>query len=241
MKTDWNLEQKEKEQIIRMDEKTWRIEDTGVRFFLLAGSEKALLIDSGMRIHHARDIAASLTDLPTELLNTHADMDHIGSNGQFASFYMHAGETENWRRSGIGGKMIPVADGDVIDIGARELRIIHLPGHTAGSIAVLDVRNRVLISGDPVQQNGRIFMFGAHRNFHEYIRSLEKLDGMKDQFDAVWPSHGDLPVSPDIIGKLLHGAERIEKNEMEGTEEEFHGQKIMAYDLGFTVLLCDRK
>ncbi|MBQ8160357.1 MAG: MBL fold metallo-hydrolase, partial [Clostridia bacterium] len=61
------------EKIIQMNEHTWRIEDGGVRFFLLTGEEKALLIDSGMQVHHAREIAQELTDLPLELLNTHAD------------------------------------------------------------------------------------------------------------------------------------------------------------------------
>ena len=51
-------------EIIRMDARTWRIEDGGVRFFLLTGTEKALLIDSGMQVHNAKDIAETLTDLP---------------------------------------------------------------------------------------------------------------------------------------------------------------------------------
>ena len=75
--------------IIQMRENTWRIEDGGVRFFLLAGTEKALLIDSGMNVDNAREIAAGLTALPVSLLNTHADRDHIGSNQQFDAFYMH--------------------------------------------------------------------------------------------------------------------------------------------------------
>ena len=63
--------------IIQMNENTWRIEDGGVRFFLLTGTEKALLIDSGMMIQNAKEIAESLTDLPIELLNTHADQDPL--------------------------------------------------------------------------------------------------------------------------------------------------------------------
>ena len=31
-------------EVIRMNENSWRIEDNGVRFFLLAGTERALLI-----------------------------------------------------------------------------------------------------------------------------------------------------------------------------------------------------
>ena len=128
-------------QIIQMNRNTWRMEDQGVRFFLLTGTEQALLIDSGMQVHNARDIAATLTALPVMLLNTHADMDHVGSNAQFDSFYMHPAEEADYRRAGRGGRLLPVADGDELDLGARRLRIIHLPGHTPGSIAVLDVEN----------------------------------------------------------------------------------------------------
>ena len=223
-------------QIIKMNDNTWRIEDHGVRFFLLAGREKALLIDSGMQVHNAREIAESLTDLPVSLLNTHADMDHIGSNAEFAECYMHPEETVNYH---VNNTVIPINDGDLLDLGDRPLQIIHLPGHTAGSIAILDINNRVLISGDPIQQNGRIFMFGAHRNMNDYIRSLEKLNQMTDRFEELWPSHGDIPIRPEIIGQLLGGSKKVINREIPGTAESFHGHTIVVYDLGFTVLLCD--
>ena len=43
--------------IIKIDEKTYRIEDGMVRFFLLIGEKKALLIDSGMNTPDAKKIA----------------------------------------------------------------------------------------------------------------------------------------------------------------------------------------
>ena len=85
-------------QIIQINHNSWRIEDSGVRFFVLTGQDRALLIDSGRNVHTARDIAATLTNLPIMLLNTHADGDHVGSNAQFESFYMHPDEEPNYRR-----------------------------------------------------------------------------------------------------------------------------------------------
>ena len=95
-------------EVIQINEDSWRIEDSDVRFFLLTGTEKALLIDSGMSGKNARDIAEGLTKLPISLLNTHADLDHIGSNGQFAEFYMHPEEEAIYRRWGKPGKIIPI-------------------------------------------------------------------------------------------------------------------------------------
>lgn len=106
-------------EIIQINSNTWRIEDGGVRFFLLTGTEKALLIDSGMNVSNARDITAGLTNLPISLLNTHADRDHIGSNAQFAEFYMHPAEEPLYRRSGKPGTVLPVREGDVLDLGGR--------------------------------------------------------------------------------------------------------------------------
>ena len=226
-------------EIIRINGNTWRIEDDGVRLFLLAGTERALLIDSGMNLNNARDVAAGLTDLPLSLLNTHADRDHIGSNEQFESFYMHPAEEPVYRRSGKPGTIIPVRDGDSLDLGGRELRIIHLPGHTPGSIAVLDVRNRVLISGDPIQEHGHIFMFGEHRSMEDYIASLGRLEGFADQFDEIWPSHADIPVSPAVIPKLRDGARAILDGAIRGQQAKRFGQSFFAYDLGFCMMLCD--
>ena len=225
-------------QVIQINEDTWRIEDGMVRFFLLKGTEKALLIDTGMTIRHARKIAEALTGLPVMLLNTHSDADHTGSNGEFDSFLMHPADEARYRESGKSGRLVPVQDGEEIDLGNRKLKIVHLPGHTPGSIAILDISRRVLISGDPIQEHGRIFMFGEHRNMRDYIRSLEKLEKLIPGFDEIWPSHADFPVFPDCIQKLRDGAERILNHEINGTAAELFGQKIAVYDLGFTSFLC---
>lgn len=228
-------------EIIKINENTWRIEDGHVRFFLLAGEKKALLIDSGMQVHNAKEIAESLVSVPVELLNTHADMDHVGSNEEFEFFYMNPAEASNYYNSQKRtGTIIPVTDGDVINLGGRELEIITLPGHTPGSIAVLDRKNRVLISGDPIQ-DGDIFMFGIQREMHAYFLSLEKLEKYKGRFDTIYPSHGTFPVSPEIINALHEGATRILAGEVEGSDAEFHGVKIKRYDVGVAGFLCDCK
>lgn len=227
-------------EIIKINENTWRIEEEGVRFFLLAGENKALLIDSGMQVQNAKEIAKSLVELPIELLNTHGDRDHVGSNDEFDSFYMNPAEASNYYNTNKKtGTMIPVSDGDIIDLGDRELEIITLPGHTPGSIAVLDKNNKVLISGDPIQ-DGNIFMFGVQREMHAYLLSLEKLDKYKDRFDTIYPSHGTFPVRPELIDALHEGAVRVMNGEIEGYEAEIFGTKIKKYDVGAATFLCDQ-
>ena len=107
-------------EVTRMNENSWRIEDNGVRYFLLTGTERALLIDTGMNAQNVREIAAQLTSLPLSLLNTHADRDHVGNNEQFELFYMHPAEEPLYRRSGKPGTIIPVADGHPLRRAGRE-------------------------------------------------------------------------------------------------------------------------
>ena len=227
-------------EVIKINENTWRIEDGGVRFFLLAGEKKALLIDSGMQVHNAKEVAEDLVNLPVELLNTHADRDHVGSNDEFDSFYMNPAEASNYYNSNkMTGTIIPVTDGDIIDLGGRELEIITIPGHTPGSIAVLDKNNRVLISGDPIQ-DGDIFMFGVQREMHAYLLSLEKLQKQRDRFDTIYPSHGTFPVKPELIDALQEGAKRVLAGEIPGTDKEMFGNTIKRYDVGVAGFLCDQ-
>ncbi len=224
-------------QVVRINENTWRIEDQGVRFFLLAGTEKALLVDSGMSVRNAREIAGELTGLPLELLNTHADRDHTGSNAEFDRFYMHPADEPAYRQGGGQGELLPVSEGDILDLGDRPLDIIHIPGHTPGSIAVLDVKGRFLISGDPIQ-DGNIFMFGPNRDMNAYAMSLARLEGVMDRFDEIWPSHGSFPVSPALIPQLREAAEKQMAGELAGTKIDMFGQSIVRYDAGCAGFLC---
>ena len=220
----------------RINDDTYTYDEGGVRFFLLTGSESALLIDSGMNTKNVREFAAQVTSLPLRLFNTHADPDHTGGNGEFDEVMMNPAEFVNYRLPHPSQKMIPVYDGDTIDLGGRELRAIALPGHTPGSTALLDTASGMLFSGDPVQ-DGHIFMFGTMRDLSAYILSLKRLLTFADDIKEIYPCHGSCPVKPDMIEKLIDGAERVERGEVGYRTADKFGQKIRVYDIGAAVLL----
>ena len=223
---------------IRINDRTWRIEDDHVRFFLLCGTEKAALIDTGMRTPDAKKLAQSLTDLPLILINSHADRDHISGNDAFDEFYMSPEEEDNYRHNGGKGTIIPVREGDVIDLGDRPLRIIDIPGHTPGSIAILDEKYRVLIAGDSVQ-DGNIFMFGTYRNIDRYVDSLRHLSEYDGQFDEIYAMHGSIPVKPDLTAKLIEGAEQIRNGSASGEKVDIFGNEVMLYKFPYAGFFCD--
>lgn len=106
---------------------------------------------------------------------------------------MSPAEEDNYRHNGGKGNLIPVKEGDIIDLGDRPLRIIDIPGHTPGSIAILDEKYRVLISGDSVE-DGNVFMFGQYRIIDDYIDSLRHLAKYDGQYDEVYAMHGSISI-----------------------------------------------
>jgi len=226
-------------EIIQMDEHTWRIQENMVRCFLLEGEEKTFLIDSGMHVNHADEIAKSITDKPVELINTHGDRDHVGSNGKFDHFYMHTAELYNCKDCDM-SKMIPIQDGEILDAGNRPLRVIHIPGHTEGSIALLDIRNRVLYSGDTVQ-DGDIFLFGIHRNFNAYVLSLKRLLSFMDEFDFICSNHGTIPLPASFLPALYEKAVEVQNGNMEGELFEKFGHPVLRVDANIAAFLLDQK
>ena len=81
--------------IMQLSKDTYRVEDDRVRYFILEGTEKALMVDSSMNNTNAIDAAKKVTDKPIEIINTHADRDHIAGNCAFDKIYMSPAEEEN--------------------------------------------------------------------------------------------------------------------------------------------------
>ena len=221
-----------------IDHKTWRIEDVFVRSFLLIGEEKALLIDSGATEDNINEIVEELTDLPVELVTTHADPDHIKGHRKYEWTYMHAGDENIYRSFGNTGDIRYIKDGDEFDLGGRTVRVIEMPGHTAGCIGLLDVERRIFFAGDSIQ-NHYIHMYEERRDLVKFKESLERLD--VSLFDTIYPSHGNFPLGPDFAAKLAEDAGRVIAGEVEGKEDIKYGTPITVYSTETADFLCERK
>jgi len=80
-----------------------------------------------------------------------------------------------------------VRGGDEIDLGDRRLSIIDLPGHTPGSIGLIDHEERALLAGDAVYDGGLIDTL-PESDVEEYLVTMERLRTL--DVDAVYPGHG---------------------------------------------------
>lgn len=163
---------------------TFIINEFGMNaMFLLNGTERSLLIDTGTGVCDLKKIVRSLTNLPLMVALTHGHVDHAGGMGQFEEVYVHPYDMEMassiTREARIGYAMAlknlsgdvfdygeedvrsfkklptlkPLSDGQVIDLGGRHVKLLWLPGHTRGSICFIDDRSRILFSGDACNLN----------------------------------------------------------------------------------------
>lgn len=121
------------------------------------------VIDPGADPEKIISTIADLELKPAVVLNTHGHVDHIGGNSEIVRKYgvplaMHAADTGMLQVSDyielsllLGARNSPPPDrllveGDEVAFGRASLRVIHIPGHTPGSVGF--VAGGVLFSGD---------------------------------------------------------------------------------------------
>jgi len=84
----------------------WRLSESGaVTLYLVAGRERAALIDTGFDKGELPDIVRSLTPLPVMLIHSHADLDHIVGDAFWDEAWIHPADMAALRAQPYGERM----------------------------------------------------------------------------------------------------------------------------------------
>jgi glyoxylase-like metal-dependent hydrolase (beta-lactamase superfamily II) len=67
-----------------------------------------------------------------------------------------------------------VDEGDIIDLGDRHFEVLHLPGHSPGSIGLYEAATSTLFSGDAVY-DGPLLDELPESNIPDYVRTMKRL------------------------------------------------------------------
>ncbi len=221
---------------IEMEPGFFRIEDGGVRCFLILGEHRAMLVDTGFGDGDLHAFVRSLTKLPIFVVNTHADGDHTGCNHQFQEIWMHPAEFDYYAQKGNDcSHLHPLWEGEILRVGKWTFEILLIPGHTPGSIALFDREHGLLLSGDSVQ-TGTIYLFGPGRNLPAYLTSLKRLSSIKDIVQEILPSHGEIPVHPDTITALEQAVPKLLAGKISGKPDS-RGRPCQEFDCGIAKFL----
>ena len=176
----------------------WHIRDArGGVMYLVVGTESALLIDTGFGEGDLPAHIATLTDLPVTVVNTHFHGDHTLGNKYFPEVYIHTEDAPLVQEPSA--KLIPIYDGYTFDLGGRELRVITVPGHTPGSICLLDGTSNILFTGDSPRPGAVWLHLPTSTTVQAFFTGMLRLRTFADDFDTLAPAHG----KPHPVGTLL--------------------------------------
>jgi glyoxylase-like metal-dependent hydrolase (beta-lactamase superfamily II) len=107
-----------------------------------------------------------------------------------------------------------IADGDTIDIGGRSLEVVHVPGHTDDSIALLDREAGYLWSGDSFYE-GPIWLFFPETDLVAYKDSVARLAALAPDLKAVFPAHNTPKADPALLLRLRENLGQVLAGEAE--------------------------
>ena len=176
----------------QLDEHTWignghRVYNESL--YLVEGNSRALLIDAGARVPGLDQIVAKITTKPVTMMLTHAHGDHVGGVGPFPEVYLNAGDMpivpNNMRN--YTGRIRYLTDGEVIDLGGREIEVIFTPGHTAGSATFFDKANHYGFSGDAFGSTNLL----VFTNLSTVMYTAERIENYmkKNDIRFLFPGH----------------------------------------------------
>lgn len=214
-------------------------ESNGVYCTLVIGSEKALLIDSGFGCSDLLERVSALTDKPLMVLNTHGHFDHIQANNSFSSVLIHKADIPLLKKNNSilfklafyllylsksskddkkrylktlsvrKPKIAYIRDGDVIDLGTIAITVVETPGHTKGSVCLLDSANRFVYGGDTISNHVWICLKESV-SVRTYVESLERLLPRVDDSYQIVASHSDVPLRTVVIENMIRCCRNID-------------------------------
>ncbi|MEK6808846.1 MAG: MBL fold metallo-hydrolase [Nanoarchaeota archaeon] len=169
-------------------------------FSYIIGDEltrESAIVDPGWEIDKIQRISRDLRLNITSILITHTHFDHINgvkalANNSNVKVYVHEKEAKVFIE--LNDKVIPIKDKDIIKIGSLEIKVIHSPGHSNGSVCFLV--DKKLITGDTifVCACGRTDLPGGDTK--QLFESLQKIANMLEDIE-IYSGHdyGDVPFS----------------------------------------------
>ena len=212
-------------------------EFSGTNCYLVVGSEKALLIDCGTGVGDLTGTIRDITPLPVEVIITHGHCDHFGGAFDFPQAYIHkddlrfvnriqftqfarrvftrgnSGLRENGftvkdlRKRRCRTRLVPIEDGFTLSLGDKTIRVKHTPGHSHGSIAVIDDADKVIFTGDNCGDALWLFLPGR-TSVEEWIPSAEWLYEQSETYRVFW-GHRVPELTHDYIGQVLAWGKEI--------------------------------
>ena len=229
----------------QIDEHTWEGNGNMVyneSVYVLEGEDKALVIDAGAVMPHLDKVVATLTDKPVMVALTHGHGDHVGGIVCFPEVWIHPADIPMIARNGEGyqGEIHELNDGDVIDLGGREIEVLHTPGHTSGSITFFDKERHYGFSGDAFGSTNLLLFVPSFSTLIETCtRTADYMQ--KNGIEKLFPGHYGGP-NVETLQRVLDEkkmSQELLAGKRQGVAENANGLNRYIRDYGVTIRYTD--
>ena len=176
--------------------------------YLFLGTRLAL-VDSGAE-ESQRDLLAALRQLEIKrerislLVLTHEHAGHAGGAAAFpdallvahslAAAKLRHGEEPLTKLRIARAPDVELSDGGAIRIGGFSFDVLHMPGHTSGSICLYERSRALIVTGDTALARGTLPVVTQNGSSGEHLESLERLASLRARM--LLPGHGPLSDDP---------------------------------------------
>jgi glyoxylase-like metal-dependent hydrolase (beta-lactamase superfamily II) len=232
--------------------------------YLITGSDRALLFDTGLGIGDMRALVTQLTSLPITVLNSHSHFDHIGDDWQFRDIYGVDSPYTHQNTQGATHEQLR-------DVVVPERFCGQLPsGFNRANYAIPGFKiTHFVKDGDTIDLGGRqleviftpghtpdslclldrknkllftgdtlyagpIFLYVPETDVAAYGRSVEKLAKLVPELDLLLPSHNFPAEKPEMLTRLAEAFRQVQSGKAKF--EVSDGLKEYTFD-GFSLLM----
>lgn len=233
--------------------------------YLIVGSDRALLFDTGLGLVPIRPVVDQLTRLPVEVLNSHTHFDHVGGNAEFDRIlalntpYTRA-NARGFPHDDLAGEVAPASfckgppkDADTAGFRTR-------PWTSARSVAdgdridlggrVLEVlhvpghtpdalalldRGNGLLWTGDSYYDGALWLYVPETDLDDYERSIARLAALAPALKTLLPAHNTASADPRRLAQAKEAIREVRAGSLKGTGES-DNRVVFAFD-GFSILV----
>jgi hydroxyacylglutathione hydrolase len=213
--------------------------------YLILGDERAIMFDTGCGENEVKGnykikyVLDKITSLPVTLIQSHFHFDHNQNIHEFERigfpdlpFLRERVSTDGLFQftqedlfEGDYPSEITVDEwfplGTDIDLGGRTIQLVHVPGHSIESVAILASSSKMILLGDFLY-NGALFLF-HNDDLAVYQQTVDHLNALINPDYKLFGAHGDPEIEFGQLVKLDDFLTCIEEGSCQFTEQTVWG------------------